>query len=181
MVVFLLEEKSMETFLKGILPKLMNSKDYILIPHEGKDDLLKSIPIKLKAWNMPNTKFIIVHDQDSNDCMELKQQITDICKPYNRDVTIRIVCEELESWYFGDIGAVEKAYKKNLTKIRNKRKYSVPDSIRNPKEVLKRYIPELTQIEGARRISSFIDVDNNKSHSFQVFWESVKSSTKSDV
>mgnify|MGYP002623208766 CR=1 FL=1 len=178
MVVFLLEEKSMELFLRGILPNIMKAEDYKLISHEGKGDLMKSIPIMLKAWNLPNTQFFIVHDQDSNDCMELKQKIADICRPYNKDVTIRIVCRELESWYFGDIGAVEKAYAKDLGKLRNSRKYAIPDEIRHPKAILKQFIPELTQIDGARRISSLINVDNNKSHSFKVFWESVKRFSK---
>ena len=75
MVVFLLEERSMESFLKGILPQIIMNEEYRLIPHEGKGDLLKSIPNKLKGWSIPNTKFVIIYDQDSNDCIDLKKQV----------------------------------------------------------------------------------------------------------
>ncbi|MBR5337760.1 MAG: DUF4276 family protein [Lachnospiraceae bacterium] len=174
MVVFLLEERSMESFLKGILPQIIMNEEYRLIPHEGKGDLLKSIPNKLKGWSIPNTKFVIIYDQDSNDCIDLKKQVLDICKQYNRDVLVRIVCRELEAWYFGDLSAVEKAYGKKLDKLRNSRKYKNPDVIDNPKEILKRYVPELTQIDGAKRISKHFDIDNNSSHSFHVFVNGLK-------
>ena len=110
MIVFLLEEPSMEALLKEILPKIIKNDRFFLIPHEGKDNLLQSIPIKLKAWNVPNTRFVIVQDQDNNDCIELKNRINEICKPYHKEVLIRIVCKELESWYFGDLAAVSAAY-----------------------------------------------------------------------
>lgn len=173
MIVFLLEERSMEALLDQILPQILREK-YILIPHEGKGDLLKSIPIKLKAWNTPNTKFVIVHDQDNSDCVELKAQIAEICQPYNKPVLIRIVCRELESWYFGDLKAVEKAYGVDLKKLRNNAKYRNPDIISDPKSILKKAIPELTQIDGAKRISVYMDIDNNTSHSFSVFVSGIK-------
>lgn len=174
MIVFLLEEPSMEALLNGILPKVITGESYRLIPHEGKNSLLKSIPIKLKAWNMPDTKFVIVHDQDSNDCIDIKNKISELCRPYNRDVLIRIVCRELESWYFGDIQAVEKAYGKNLNRIKNSNKYRDPDEIIDPKETIKRWVPELTQVDGASRISKYMDIENNRSHSFNVFIDGVR-------
>ena len=75
---------------------------------------------------------------------------------------IRIVCHELESWYIGDLNAVEKAYDVDLRKLKNSKKYSVPDDISEPKALLKKYVPELTQIDGAKRISGNIVIDNNK-------------------
>jgi hypothetical protein len=70
-IVFLLEESSIENVLEELLPKLIPPEiRYKCISHQGKQDLAKSIPIKLKAFkkSSPNTKFIIVHDQDSHDC-----------------------------------------------------------------------------------------------------------------
>ncbi len=174
MIVFLLEEPSMEALLNNILPKIPMNDSYKLIPHQGKNDLLRSIPTKLKAWTIPDTRFVIVHDQDSNDCMMLKRDIEEICRPYNRTVLIRIVCRELESWYFGDIEAVEAAYNKNLRKLKNSVKYRVPDSIKDPKDVIRRFIPELTQIDGAKRISRYMDINHNSSHSFNVFLEGIR-------
>lgn len=69
-LIFLLEEPSMKIVLETILPKLIPEHiSYICIPHQGKQDLTKSIPKKIKAFNFkPETKFIIVHDQDSHLC-----------------------------------------------------------------------------------------------------------------
>lgn len=173
MILFLLEEPSMEALLEEILPQILD-EDFRLISHEGKGDLIKSLPIKLKAWNIPNTKFVVVHDQDNNDCKVLKKSIRDVCNQYNREVVIRIVCRELEAWYFGDLVAVEKAFNKDLSKLKNSKKYNDPDAISDPKAILKKYIPELTQIDGAKRISKHMDIKENKSHSFNVFVEGVK-------
>ena len=70
-LVFLLEERSMKVLLDIILPKILpEGVSFQTIPHEGKSELEKSIPIKLRAWNEPNVAFVIVHDQDSNNCIE---------------------------------------------------------------------------------------------------------------
>ena len=46
-LVFLLEEESMKHFLDGILPKILPPDvGFITVPHEGKSDLQKSVPIK---------------------------------------------------------------------------------------------------------------------------------------
>ncbi len=174
MIVFLLEEPSMKMLLEGILPQIIDNEEYRLFAHEGKGDLLRSIPIKLKGWNLPGTKFVIVHDQDNNDCLELKSRIQELCRPYKKTVLVRIACHELESWYFGDLHAVEAAYHKDLKVLRNKGKYKEPDRIEDPKAVLRRFIPELTQIEGASRISKCMDINANTSHSFRVFVNGVR-------
>jgi hypothetical protein len=50
-IVFLLEESSIENVLNELLPKLIHPEiSYICISHQGKQDLAKSIPIKLKAF-----------------------------------------------------------------------------------------------------------------------------------
>lgn len=62
-LVFLLEESSMKEMLELLLPRILpDNINYLCIPHESKSDLEKSIPRKLKAWNSPNTKFVIVRD-----------------------------------------------------------------------------------------------------------------------
>nr|WP_287736585.1 hypothetical protein [Microcystis sp. M113S1] len=82
-IVFLLEESSIENVLNELLPKIIPPEiSYICISHQGKQDLAKSIPKKLKAFkkSSPNTKFIIVHDQDSHDCHKLKKELGEICQ-----------------------------------------------------------------------------------------------------
>ena len=71
-IVFLLEEPSMVELLRGVLPKVfpewVESQHWIAVPHNGKSDLEASIPRKLRAWNMPEDRFIIMRDNDGGDC-----------------------------------------------------------------------------------------------------------------
>lgn len=174
-LVFLLEEKSMKFFLDGILPQIVpEGISFITIPHEGKSDLQKSIPIKLKGWTSPDVKFVIVQDQDSNDCIRLKEKLTALCQNSTREVLVRIACRELEAWYFGDLEAVSKAYGQNLLKLKQKSNYRIPDHIVAPKHELQKILPEHQQLIGAKRIAEYIDVDRITSQSFQIFVSGVK-------
>ena len=150
-LVFLLEEPSMREFLNVLLPRLLPANVvFKLIAHEGKRDLEKSIPRKLRAWQNPNAHFIILHDQDSRNCVELKESLSSLCQQvlFSQNVTIRIVCRELESWFLGDFQAIEKTYPCKLPK--NKAKYRDPDKIDYPKEVLKRLVKTYQPRSGAR-------------------------------
>ena len=49
-LVFLVEEYSMKVLLEGLLPRLFPNLSFLCIPHEGKQDLEKSVPKKLRAW-----------------------------------------------------------------------------------------------------------------------------------
>ena len=166
----------MKYFLDGILPEILpEGVDFQTIPHEGKSDLQKSVRIKLLAWNEPDVKFVIVQDQDSNDCRELKRQLLQLCGGgAQKSVLVRIACHELEAWYFGDLEAVSLAYGKNLGKIAQKKKYQVPDEIVSPKRELRMIIPEHQQIDGAKRIAKCIKIERNTSVSFQMFVSGVR-------
>ena len=173
--VFLLEEKSMQAFLDTILPKILPSgANVYTIAHEGKSDLQKSIPHKLKAWNTPDTKFFIIQDQDSSDCRKLKQNLCSLCDGYGKEYIVRIACHELEAWYFGDLHAVEQAYGVCLDKYKTKSTYRDPDAIENPKYELRKLVPQHQQISGARKIGAYIDIENNKSVSFQQLINGIK-------
>jgi hypothetical protein len=55
-LVFLLEERSMQAFLAGFLPRILpDGVGFQLVPHEGKTDLERSIPRKLRGWRTPET------------------------------------------------------------------------------------------------------------------------------
>jgi len=66
-VVFLLEERSMKILLEELLPRLVPGMPFICIPHEGKQDLEKSISRKLRAWREPGARFVVVRDNDGGD------------------------------------------------------------------------------------------------------------------
>ncbi len=170
MIVFLLEEPSMKALLDILLPKILpENVGYKTIAHSGKSDLQESIPRKLKAWRQPDTKFVIVQDQDSGDCVKIKQALSELAGPAGREALVRIVCRELEAWYFGDLQAVSRAYHKDVTALREKSKYRNPDAIGNPKEELRKLFPGHQQIDGARRIAAHMNIENNRSGSFRQF------------
>lgn len=52
-IVFLLEEYSMKVFLEALLPRHFPGLNVQCVSHEGKKDLEKSIPRKLRAWREP--------------------------------------------------------------------------------------------------------------------------------
>jgi len=69
---------------------------------------------------------------------------------------IRIVCRELESWYLGDLAAVAQAFNRpQLGQQRQKSKFRQPDDLGNPKQELKKILPEYTQIAVSQRIGLF--------------------------
>ena len=174
-LIFLLEEPSMKEMLKVILPKIIPDEiTYKCIPHDGKQDLEKSIPKKLKALKNVK-KFIIVRDKDSGDCIEIKQKLSQLCQQANRpDTLIRIPCHELEAWYLGDLAAVEQGLKmKKLAKLQNKQKYRSPDSISSPKQELKRIAPNYQPISGSKAIATHLNLSTNTSVSFNVFLEGI--------
>lgn len=180
LIIFLLEERSMKEVLDVLLPQILPEGTlFKTIPHSGKSDLQQSIPRKLKAWNTPDTKFVIVQDQDSADCVDLKKQLLELAEPAGREVLVRIACRELESWYFGDLNAVSQAYGKDVRSLAKKKKYRNPDQIVNPKRELQQIFPKHQQIEGARRISNYMSVEENTSQSFQCFVDGVKRLTAS--
>ena len=53
----------MEVLFNDLLPRLFPNIPFLCVPHEGKQDLAKSIPRKLRSWNEPGVKFAIVRDQ----------------------------------------------------------------------------------------------------------------------
>ena len=75
---------------------------------EGKRDLDKRLGRKIRGYRKPGAQFMILRDQDSGDCMAIKQQLRGLIPEHrHNDCVIRIVCRELESFYLGDLRAVE--------------------------------------------------------------------------
>jgi len=170
----------MKEVLTIILPKIIPlTFTFQCIPHNGKSALKKSIPIKTKGWREPNVQFIIVHDKNSSDCKKLKEELYNLIDSSKRTNTlVRIVCTELESWFLGDLNAVEKGYNTNLSAYKAKALFRNPDIILNAKQELRKLIPTYQPISGSNTISQFMDITKNNSHSFNVFVSGVKNLVK---
>ena len=177
-IVFLLEEPSAEEMLKGILPKLLQDDTYPEFKvFEGKQDLEKRLPRILKAWRAPHCCFVIIRDQDSGDCYAIKQKLIDLCRAAGReDVLVRIACHELESFYLGDLAAVEAGLGiSGLVRIQDNRKYRAPDRLGSPSLELDRLTSGIyDKVAGSRAIAPHLHIDGNKSHSFKILVSGIR-------
>ncbi|MCD4824549.1 MAG: DUF4276 family protein [Phycisphaerae bacterium] len=175
-LVIFTEEESAKTMLEELLPRLLPEGIYYrCVAFEGKQDLEKQLPRKLRGWRTPNTKFVVLRDQDRANCKTVKNGLIDICRQARKqNVLIRVVCRELESWYLADLAAVEKGLGcKGLAKKQMKDKYRSPDDITNPKEELRK-LCKYQPISSSRAISPYLDLDNCRSRSFKHFISGVR-------
>jgi hypothetical protein len=172
--VFLLEERSAEEMLKGVLPKLLPAHiNTRYLVFEGKQDLEKQLQKRLQGWRLPNTVFLVMRDKDGGDGPSIKQQLMQkvIDSGKQQATLVRIACTELESFYLGDLNAVEHGLGiANLAKKQNDKKYRTPDALSNAAQELKRLTQnQYEKVSGSRAISAFLKVDgSNRSHSFNV-------------
>ena len=175
-IVFLLEELSMAEFLKVLLERYCSNIDYKLITHEGKSDLERSLPRKLRAWRTPGARFVVVRDQDSGDCREIKRRLVEMAGEAGRPETvIRIACRELEAWVLGDLEAIALAFgRPRVLKGAGREKFRQPDHLGSPSQEITRLVPEYQKVSGARRVARHLDPDRNTSHSFGKFFEALQ-------
>ena len=137
-----------------------------------KSELLEGTENKLKGWRVRNSAFIILCDQDRDDCKILKQKLESICKSAEkRSTLVRIACNELESWYLGNLGAVELALDLPNGSL-NQSRYFDPDSILKPSEKLEKITNgKYRKTSGSRNIGKNLstNMDENFSKSFKHF------------
>lgn len=161
----------MRYFLEEFLPRILpEGVHFRLIAHEGKRDLDKSIPRKLRAWREPGARFVILRDQDSGDCEKIKEQLTSLCEEAGRpDVLVRIACRELEAWYVADLRAVDEVFNTKLSRKQDSRKYREPDRLGSPSAELVHLVPGFGKTSAARLLGSRLDPSNERSKSFASF------------
>lgn len=175
-LVFLLEDRSMMALLEGLLPRIFpEGVRWTLIPHAGKSDLDKSIPRKLRAWQDPSARFVVLRDQDSAHCKALKRELVSLCRgPWSSRVLIRIACREIESWYLADLAAVDRAFGTSAAKQQQKKTYRDPDRLGTPNAELTKLVPSFAKVSGARRLGGELALDNDRSRSFGHFVSGVR-------
>lgn len=176
-LVFLLEESSAKAMLQEIVPQLIDETITVkYLTFEGKQDLERNLARKLRDWQFPNTAFIVLRDQDSANCIEVKQRLKDICTKSGKPETlVRIACHELESFYLGDLEAVSTAYNLSMPS-QNSRKFRDTDKLSNAADELSKITNKQYQkIDGSRRIGHLLKLDgSNRSHSFNVLCDGIR-------
>jgi hypothetical protein len=174
-VVFLLEEFSMKVLLDAMLPRVAPGLHFLCVAHEGRRDLEKSIPVKLKNWREPGVRFIIVRDNDGGDCSALKQRLRALSAVLQPDAIMRIACQELEAWYLGDPEALAAAFgDQSLAGIADRARSRDPDAVAEPAQALTRLVPAFQKVAGARAMAATLAPEPTRSRSFRSFMEAVK-------
>lgn len=175
-VVFLVEDRSMRVFLNGLLPRLFPSLRFLLITHEGKADLDRSVGKKLRAWRTPGTRFVVLRDQNAAECEAVKQRLVTLCEQAGKpDAIVRIACRELEAWYLGDPHAMAVAFDDpKLARLEARAQFRNPDAIGNPSQMIGELVPGFGKVAGARAMAGHLRRDGNRSSSFGVFLNGVE-------
>lgn len=178
-LICLLEEPSAKEMLKEILPRILPDETCIkYLVFEGKQDLEKQLEHRLKNWQQPDSVFLIMRDQDSGDCIAIKQNLLKkvITSGKQNTTIVRVACHELETFYLGDLAAVEAGLGiSGLAAKQNKKKYRTPDYLSNAAEELfkltgKRY----QKVAGSRAIAPYLKTDgSNLSRSFNVLLDGI--------
>ena len=173
-IVVLAEEPSGRIVAEHLAQKLNVTQQTFCLEHQGKGDLERSFPRKIAHWQGPQLpRFVVMRDNDGADCLTLKQNMfARVPIGATARVKIRIVVQELESWYFGDLDAVAKAgliTERELSLHKRKARYRDPDAIRRAKREFKSKIAPGGQIELARRIAPHLSLTENTSRSFRAF------------
>ncbi|MBN1964218.1 MAG: DUF4276 family protein [Anaerolineae bacterium] len=183
---FLLEEESMENVIEIVMEQIVGASPdhtWTVHPHHSKGHLLKQLLPKLRGYRnflSHDTHIVIIVDQDQDDCRALKRKIVDWAVEAGLETQslVRIAVCELESWFLGDIRALEEAFPKlRHLKLHGKARYRNPDERTDPKNDLDR---EMTNAgypaySIAKRLNSLeisyhmsIIPYHNRSHSFQI-------------
>jgi hypothetical protein len=172
-LVFLLEERSARAMLETLLPRCLSGDIGVrLIPFEGKQDLEKQLERRIRGYQNPRARFIVLRDQDSHpDCKQIKNQLFALCQTSGKgtDCLVRIACKELETFYLADLEAVESALQmKNLAQLQGKRKFRTPDDLGSPSRELRTLTSNRYQkVAGSREIGKHLQLDNGRSASFR--------------
>ena len=161
-------------------------------PNPASRLLLDNLPRLLRGYgrSLPKSStVVVVVDLDNRDCLVFKQDLLNVlnaCNPSPKTL-FRIAIEEGEAWLLGDRTAVKSAYPNAIDAILNN---YVQDSICGTWEVLadavhpggSSHLKALgyppagrAKCDWAKEIAPHMDVERNKSKSFRVFRDGVRS------
>lgn len=190
------EEESMIIVLETIVDKVLGARisyQFIQRPHNGKHNLLKEIATDFKNYaeqwkDSQDFRVIVLVDRDRDDCKNLNNTILKIaveqglpCDPLHNPIVpllTVIVIQELESWFLGDMKAIQTLFPNVVENPYFQTTYTTTDQIENPKEelllVLQYYghflnYERLSAKTMAKKLAPHMTPDSNRSASFQFF------------
>lgn len=168
-LVFMLEEPSAQDALKVWAPQWVPAGVTVHYQvFQGKQDMEKRLAMRLRAWLLPESRFVVLRDQDSGDCRVVKAFLKQLCVQAGRpEAVVRVACREMEAFFVGDWAAVAEAFgRAPLARLKTKAIYRDPDVLGSPSDELARHVPGYQKRDGARRIAPLVDPGRNRSASF---------------
>jgi hypothetical protein len=190
---FLVEEESCAEALKFLVPKIIDSQiTFVTHVFQGKRELLNCLPARLQGyakWLPQGYRIVVLVDRDNDKCLRLKTTLenaakdagltTRACADDRRRTQVlnRIVIEELEAWFLGDVEAIRIAYPRVPATLGEKRAFRNPDAVLGGTwEALERVLKQagyysvgMPKIEVARSIAQHLHPERNRSASFKAF------------
>jgi hypothetical protein len=192
----LVEEPSAARALNILLPRMVPEAVFEIREFSGKAALLKALPTRLAGYaarmKWEQLKVAVLVDRDDDDCLMLKERLQDLAAKaglttpatggVDFQVLNRIVVEELEAWFFGDVEALNRAFPKVPSSLGKQARYRDPDAIKGGTwEALEAVLVKhgyhrsgLRKMQAATEIAQHMNVESNRSKSFQVFRDGVR-------
>lgn len=138
------------------------------------ENLEKQMVRKIRAYQNPHARFLVLRDQDSYPgCCQLKQKLFSKCRESGKikQCLVRIACRELEAFYLADLESVEQALElKGFCAHQPSRKFRSLGALDNPSRELRSLTKNVYQkVEGSRAIGKFLQLDNERSPEFSEF------------
>lgn len=126
---------------------------------------------RIRAWLAPDTRFVVLRDQDAGDCRAVRRALVERAAEAQRpDTLVRVACRDLESWILGDLRALAEAFDlPGLEKLAAKAKYRDPDSLHHGVEEIRALVGAYQKRDGARRVGRLLVPERNQSRSFRAF------------
>jgi Domain of unknown function (DUF4276) len=177
-IVFV-EEQSAGHFIEAIARRLGIDGQLKIIAHEGKQDLERSFARKIPVWRYPpDVRFIVARDNDGANCANLKARLLSMVPmQFRQRVRVRLVMQELESWYLGDLISVAAAGfidRNKAVKLNRGRTYRDPDRINNAAEQFEKIVGKRGKIDAAKRIGPLLNIAENRSASLGHFIDALR-------
>lgn len=187
----------MANALDALLPRLLGERrvDTQIINHDSKERLLRDLPARFAGYvhcgNREDIRVLVAVDRDHKNCRAVKADLEKIAAEAGLPtksapdangrfrVVNRIVVEELEAWFFGDLPALCAAYPRVPASLARRRRFREPDAIAGgtwerllrvlQKAGYYRGTKRLPKIEVARRVAAAMEPERNTSPSFRHF------------
>ncbi|WP_340560590.1 DUF4276 family protein [Streptomyces sp. GSL17-111] len=197
----LVEEESASEALKPLLARVLEDSHVRLRVRrfQGKPDLLKKLPDRLRGYAAArrrgsDVRVVVLLDRDNDDCATLKKDLDRYARQAGLtprvdsddagcfDVLNRIAIRELESWYFGDWGAVREAFPKVAREVPRAYRDNPDLPAGKASDAFERALSSsgvriASKPEWGRRIGPRLSVEKNRSPSFRTFLSGVRALT----